>query len=87
MHHLDGTCTWARAHTHTGGPGSGKGTQCNKIAEGFGFLHLCAGDLLRAEVAEGTKQGKTLEVTMKEGKLVPAVRVHWNHNSINTLFN
>lgn len=56
-----------------GGPGSGKGTQCSKIVEEFGFLHLSAGDLLRVEVAKGTEQGKELEATMKEGKLVPAV--------------
>ena len=56
-----------------GGPGSGKGTQCSKIVEDFGFLHLSAGDLLRAEVAKGTEQGKELEAAMKEGKLVPAV--------------
>ena len=32
-----------------GGPGAGKGTQCAKIVEQFGFVHLSAGDLLRAE--------------------------------------
>ena len=31
-----------------GGPGSGKGTQCAKLVEEFGFVHLSAGDLLRA---------------------------------------
>jgi adenylate kinase family enzyme len=41
--------------------------------EEFGFLHLSAGDLLRAEVARGTEQGKELAATMKEGNLVPAV--------------
>ena len=56
-----------------GGPGSGKGTQCSKIVEDFGFFHLSTGDLLRAEVAKGTAQGKELEAIMKEGKLVPGV--------------
>jgi len=32
------------------GPGAGKGTQCQKIVENFGFVHLSAGDLLREEV-------------------------------------
>lgn len=34
-----------------GGPGSGKGTQCGLIAaeEALGYVHLSAGDLLRAE--------------------------------------
>lgn len=30
-----------------GGPGSGKGTQCEKMIEEFGFIHLSTGDLLR----------------------------------------
>ena len=32
-----------------GGPGAGKGTQCAKLVENNGFVHLSAGDLLRAE--------------------------------------
>jgi len=32
------------------GPGSGKGTQCAKLVEEFGLVHLSAGDLLREEV-------------------------------------
>lgn len=32
------------------GPGSGKGTQCEKLVKTFGFVHLSAGDLLREEV-------------------------------------
>lgn len=40
-----------------GGPGSGKGTQCLKIAETFGFEHIGAGDLLRKEMYSGSKNG------------------------------
>ncbi len=37
-----------------GGPGAGKGTQCAKIVEHYGWSHLSAGDLLRAERATGS---------------------------------
>lgn len=40
-----------------GGPGAGKGTQCAKIKETFGFEHYSTGDLLRAEVATGSDIG------------------------------
>uniref|UniRef100_J3MN46 adenylate kinase n=1 Tax=Oryza brachyantha TaxID=4533 RepID=J3MN46_ORYBR len=40
-----------------GGPGSGKGTQCANIVEHFGFTHLSAGDLLRAEIKSGSENG------------------------------
>ncbi|BBM98598.1 hypothetical protein Mp_1g14700 [Marchantia polymorpha subsp. ruderalis] len=55
----------------TGGPGCGKGTQCEKIVKDFGFLHLSAGDLLREEVKKGTPVGLNCDKLMKEGKLVP----------------
>ena len=42
---------------HIGGPGSGKGTQCANIVEHFGFTHLSAGDLLRAEIKSGSENG------------------------------
>ena len=41
----------------SGGPGSGKGTQCANIVEHFGFTHLSAGDLLRAEIKSGSENG------------------------------
>lgn len=39
-----------------GGPGAGKGTQCAKLVENCGFVHLSAGDLLRAEMASGSDE-------------------------------
>jgi len=40
-----------------GGPGSGKGTQCAYIVEHYGYTHLSAGDLLRAEIKSGSENG------------------------------
>eukprot|EP00878_Enallax_costatus_P006434 GHUV01006746.1.p1 GENE.GHUV01006746.1~~GHUV01006746.1.p1 ORF type:complete len:269 (+),score=100.18 GHUV01006746.1:174-980(+) len=54
-----------------GGPGSGKGTQCEKIVAKYGHTHLSAGDLLREEVKSGSELGQQCEQIMKEGKLVP----------------
>ncbi|XP_074578208.1 UMP-CMP kinase 3-like isoform X1 [Curcuma longa] len=55
-----------------GGPGSGKGTQCSKIVENFGFTHLSAGDLLRAEIKSGSENGTMISNMIKEGKIVPS---------------
>lgn len=35
-----------------GGPASGKGTQCAKLVEEFGYTHISTGDLFRAEQAK-----------------------------------
>ena len=56
-----------------GGPGSGKGTQCERIVNKYGFTHLSTGDLLRAEVASGSDRGKELTAIMEKGDLVPLV--------------
>ena len=53
--------------------GSGKGTQCAKIVEKYGFTHLSSGDLLRAEVESGSERGKELNNIMKKGQLVSMV--------------
>lgn len=48
-----------------GGPGSGKGTQCQNIVKHFGYTHLSAGDLLRAEKSSGSENGYDLIVTLE----------------------
>ncbi|EGB11016.1 hypothetical protein AURANDRAFT_22358 [Aureococcus anophagefferens] len=55
-----------------GGPGSGKGTMCAKIVDKYGWVHLSAGDLLRAERKDPTsKNGELINDFIKEGKIVP----------------
>lgn len=54
-----------------GGPGCGKGTQCEKIVAKYNFSHFSTGDLLREEVASGSDKGKELQEMMKQGILVP----------------
>merc|ERR1712149_64463 len=54
-----------------GGPGCGKGTQCDRIVAQYGYTHLSSGDLLREEVASGSERGKTLNAMMEKGDLVP----------------
>ncbi|CAD8173696.1 unnamed protein product [Paramecium octaurelia] len=55
-----------------GGPGSGKGTQCEKMVKDYCFFHISAGDLLRAERKKGGPDAEELENIMREGKLVPS---------------
>ena len=54
-----------------GGPGAGKGTQCAKLVENDGFVHLSAGDLLRAERASGSEKAELISKIIAEGKIVP----------------
>ncbi|CAF0941838.1 unnamed protein product, partial [Didymodactylos carnosus] len=54
-----------------GGPGSGKGTQCDYIVQKYGYTHLSTGDLLREAVQSKSERGEQLNALMKEGKLVP----------------
>ena len=55
-----------------GGPGSGKGTNCSKIVELFGYVHLSAGDLLREERNSGSELADMINTFIAEGKIVPA---------------
>ncbi|KAI8971364.1 adenylate kinase-domain-containing protein [Pilobolus umbonatus] len=55
-----------------GGPGSGKGTQSENLTKDYGFVHLSAGDLLRAEQKrEGSKYGELINHYIREGLIVP----------------
>jgi len=53
-----------------GPPGSGKGTQSEKIIEKYGLVHISTGDLLREEVAAQTLLGKQAKEIMEKGELV-----------------
>ena len=55
-----------------GGPGSGKGTNCAKIVELYGYVHLSAGDLLREERNSGSELAEMINTYIAEGKIVPA---------------
>ncbi|MDQ3277348.1 MAG: adenylate kinase [Bacteroidota bacterium] len=54
-----------------GPPGSGKGTQSEKIVEQFGLIHLSTGNLLRQEISEKTPLGMEAKNFMDKGQLVP----------------
>lgn len=55
-----------------GGPGAGKGTQCIKIAEFFGYTHISAGDCLRKELkVPNSKYRNLIESYIKDGMIVP----------------
>jgi adenylate kinase len=54
-----------------GPPGSGKGTQSEKLIEKFGWIHLSTGDLLRKEIANETQLGLEAKSFMDKGQLVP----------------
>jgi len=54
-----------------GAPGAGKGTQCKRIVERYGLLHLSSGDILRQQRTEATVLGKKAQSYMDAGQLVP----------------
>jgi adenylate kinase len=53
-----------------GAPGSGKGTQANKLVSDRQFKHISTGDLLRAEIAKQSPLGLEVKKVMDEGALV-----------------
>ncbi len=54
-----------------GAPGSGKGTQSQRLIKRYGFKYLATGDIFRAEIAQKTPLGLKAEGYVKAGKLVP----------------
>jgi adenylate kinase len=54
-----------------GAPGGGKGTQARELVKVWNIPQISTGDLLRANVAEGTKVGKVAKEIMGRGELVP----------------
>lgn len=54
-----------------GPPGSGKGTQSERLIATYGLKHLSTGDLLRSEITEMTTLGMEAKQFMEKGQLVP----------------
>lgn len=54
-----------------GAPGSGKGTQSDKLIEKYGLNHISTGDVLRSEIKKGTELGKTAQQYIDQGQLIP----------------
>ncbi|HJH32016.1 MAG TPA: adenylate kinase [Methanosarcinaceae archaeon] len=54
-----------------GPPGAGKGTQAIKLSGHYNIPHISTGDILRANVRDGTELGREAKVFMDVGKLVP----------------
>lgn len=54
-----------------GPPGAGKGTQADRLRDDFLLPHISTGDILRAQVSEGTELGREAKRFMDAGELVP----------------
>ena len=54
-----------------GAPGSGKGTQSEKMIEKYGLGHISTGDVLRDQIKRGTELGKTAKGYIDNGQLIP----------------
>jgi adenylate kinase len=54
-----------------GPPGAGKGTQAERLQADFALAHISTGDMLRAQVAQGTQLGREAQKYMNAGELVP----------------
>ena len=54
-----------------GAPGSGKGTQSEKMISKYGFEHISTGDVLRDQIRKGTELGQTAKGYIDNGQLIP----------------
>lgn len=54
-----------------GGPGSGKGTQSEKLIDKYGLHHISTGEVLRDHIKRETELGKTAKKYIDEGQLIP----------------
>jgi len=54
-----------------GAPGSGKGTQSDRLIERYGLHHISTGEVLRDHIARGTELGKTADSYISKGQLIP----------------
>lgn len=71
MTEASGPCAQGRHLILLGAPGAGKGTQAAYLREQWGLTHISTGDILRAEVAQGTELGQAAQGYMNRGALVP----------------
>ena len=79
------TGAWTRPvcmYNVAGGPGSGKGTQCDRMVHEYGFTHLSSGDLLREEVNSNSELAVKIKAIMDRGELVPLVCILRSINSV-----
>ena len=54
-----------------GAPGSGKGTQSEKLIDEFGLYHISTGEVLRDHIRRGTELGKIADSYISKGQLIP----------------
>lgn len=54
-----------------GAPGSGKGTQSEKLIDRYGLHHISTGEVLRSHIAKGSDLGKIADGYISKGQLIP----------------
>ena len=69
-----------------GPPGSGKGTQSQKLVEKYKLSHISTGDILRSQIANKSDLGSKAKNYMEKGELVPdnLITVSYTHLTLPT---